>query len=167
MGSLMSSARASSIFLPSLNFCHNHNALLSPANCYGVSTSQLLITQNGRAPAIQWLVAQNLRNPNNPTAGDPKKIAPSQLVVSKMLAQKSEEEKGGILKYLPPLYLPMLPFFLTTTVHPTVFLLAVTKIRCNRRYNGFYLRSVGLNGRTRYLAQSFNGPFLIKFTGPF
>ena len=59
---------------------------------------------------------------------------PSPLVLSIMLAQKNEEEKGGILKYLPPLYLPLLSFTLTEMVpqpfsvgHPTVFLLAVTK----------------------------------------
>ena len=81
-----------------------------------------------------------------------------------MLARKSEEEKGGILKYLPPLYLPMLSFTLTKTVpqpfsvgNPTVFLLAVTKSIATAVTTDFYLRSIGLNGSTRYLART-NGP---------
>ena len=60
---------------------------------------------------------------------------------------------GGILKYLPPLYLPLLPFNQTETVpqplsvgHPTVFLPAVTKFRCNRRNQRIF--TSGLLGLT-------------------
>ena len=57
-----------------------------------------------------------------------------------MLAQNSEEEKGGILKYLPYFFLPMLSFTLTETVPqpfswvPNGFPPGRYKIRYNRRY---------------------------------
>ena len=143
MGSLISSARASCIFLSSLNLCHNYITLLSPANCYSVPASQLPVTRNGRAPAIQRLVARNCGVPAIQLLVTLKKT-PSPLILLTMLARKSEEEKGGILKYLPPLYLPMLPFTLTETIpqpfsvgHPTVFLPAVIKSFVTTVTNGF------------------------------
>jgi hypothetical protein len=105
-------------FLSSFNLYHNYNTLLSPANCYGVPANQLPVTQNCEVPAIQLLATL--------------KKTPSPLVLSTKLARKSEEEKEKILKFLPPLFFPMLPFTLTETVpqpfsvgFPTVFFSAV------------------------------------------
>ena len=121
MGSFMSSVRALSIFLASRNLCHNYNTLLSLANCYRVLASELPVIQNGNCgvPPIQLLVSLKKTKQNK---------TPSPFVLSIMFAQKSEEEKGRIFKYLRPLYLPLLPFILTETVPqlfsigpPTVF----------------------------------------------
>ena len=159
----MSSARASGFSLASRNLCNTYNTLLSPANYYGVPASQLPVNQNGRAPTIQQLVAQNCGVPTIQllvTLNKRKeKKTPSPLVRTKMLARKNDEEKGGILKYLPPLYLPLLPFTLTETVpqpfsvgHPMVFLPAVEKSVVTAVTNTFLPLFVGLNENNRYLA---------------